>query len=126
MPRTETLLLDAHYGIAFALVFGLPVKAIGPRTTCVSTFADAARLNAPARQLPGWIFGPHFFNCAARSKTEGVTNMLGCHDVFSRVFGNFYTSLGFTVCTNKQARSRMGARLICRWNCYRGRRNTKK
>ena len=31
--------------------------------------------------------------------------MLGRHDALSRVFGNLYASLGFTVCTNKQAQS---------------------
>ena len=105
LPCNETRLLDAQYGVAWALFFGLPVKAIGPHTTCVGTCAYAARLDAPARQQPGWAFGFHFFNCAAGSKTEGVTNMLGRHDALSRVFGNFYTSLGFTVCTNKQAQS---------------------
>ncbi len=66
----------------------------------MSTCAHAARLEAPARQLLSWVFGHHFFNCAEGSKIEGVTNMLGRHDALSRVFGNFYTSLGFTVCTN--------------------------
>ena len=31
--------------------------------------------------------------------------MLGRHDAFLRVVSNFYTSLGFTVCTNNQAQS---------------------
>ena len=31
--------------------------------------------------------------------------MLGRHDALSRVFGNYYNSLGITVCTNKQVHS---------------------
>ena len=60
------------------------------------------RLGWTLRQLPGWVFGHHFFNCATGFKTVGVTNMPGHHDDLLRVFGNFYTSFGFTVCTNKQ------------------------
>ena len=72
--------------------------------------AHAARLDTPGRQLPGWVFGHHFFNCAAGSKTEGVTSMFGRHDALLRVFGNFYTSLGFTVYTNNQAGTDLLAR----------------
>ena len=70
-----------QYLIAFCLTFGLPIKAIGPSTTCVRTCALApTRTSEPVADFAAWRFGDHFFHCSAGSKLDGVTNCLGRHN----------------------------------------------
>ena len=105
IPGTDGLckLDDFVYSVIFALLFGLPMGAVGPQTTCVASCHRARSLDGPALLERGWFFGHHFLICPAGRRLQGVVNLVARHNALSLVFGNMLaTEFNFTVDTSKK------------------------
>ena len=106
IPGTDGLgqLDDVVYSVIFALLFGLPMAAVGPRTTCVSTCSRARALIGPALRERGWFFGHHFLICPAGKRLNGRVNLHGRHNALGVVIGNMLANeFNYTVDTSKGA-----------------------
>jgi len=103
LPTKDTTFIDPQYLVAFSLTFGLPIKAIGPSTTCVRTCALASE---PVADFAAWRFGDHFFHCSAGSKLDGVTNCLGRHNNVSAIlFALLREEFGYTCCSTQRGQA---------------------
>jgi hypothetical protein len=106
IPGTDGLgqLDDAVYTVIFALLFGLPMGAVGPRTTCLPTCPRARTLMCAAIRERGWFFGHHFLICPAGKRLHGRVNLHVRHNALGVVIGNMLANeFNFTVDTTKSA-----------------------
>ena len=107
LPINDTHFTDPQYLVALSLCLGLPIKAIGPNTTCLRTCPTAAtRDSPPLADAHKWSFGDHFFWCPAGSKLEGKTNCLARHNAIVKVLISMLREVfGYTCCDSQRGQA---------------------